>query len=126
MSARVDGRISIDVYDYNDDLQIIADCEDIVEIMEGNNISIQEMIDYMREGEDVIDIDQVYQWLEMANVTVLCAVSKKCIDLLRNEYTEAEDGRVEYRDKLVAANADMLKLEAEHKVLTGGPHVREV
>lgn len=119
MSARVDGQISIDVYDYNDDLQIIADCEDIVEIMEGNNISIQEMIDYLREGEDAIDIDQVRQWLEMADVTTLCAVSKKCIDLLKHEYTEAELGRVAYVKK---AN----QLEAEQKVMTGGPHVREV
>ena len=116
---RKDRVSTIDVYDYNDDLQIIADCEDIVEIMEGNNITAGEMIDYLREGEYALDIDEIYQWLEMANVQTICAVSKKCIDLLRHEYTEAELGRVAYVKK---AN----QLEAEQKVMTGGPHVREV
>lgn len=126
MSAMFEGVINVDVSDYSDEITIHADCDDIVEIMEENNISAGEMIDYLREGEYPLDIDQVYQWLEASNVPTLCAVSKKCIDLLRYEYTQAEDGRVEYRDKLVAAEADMLKLEAERKVITGGPHVREI
>jgi Fe2+ transport system protein B len=129
MSARIEGQISIDVYDYNDDLQIIADCEDIVEIMEGNSITAGEMIDYLRDGAYSIDIDEVYQWLEVANVPTLCAVSKKCTDLLRHEYTEAEEGRQAYMkraNQLEQWHSESEQKLAEQKVTTGGPHVREI
>jgi len=115
MSARLEGLIQVDVSDYQDEIAIHADCEDIHNIMEDNNITAGEMMDYLRDGEYALDIDEIYQWLEQANVPTLCAVSKKCIDLLRHEYTEAEEGRVAYS-----------KIVAEHKVLTGGPHVRQV
>ena len=119
MSVRIEGVIQVDVSDYNDDLELYADCEDIFELMEFNNITTEEMIDYLRDGDNGLDIDQVYQWLELANVTTLAAVSKKCIDLMRSEYTEAEEGRVQYCNRVAS-------LEAEQKVLTGGPHVRQV
>lgn len=119
MSARVEGYIQVEVSDYSDELEIHADIKDVVEIMDFNQITAGEMMDYLREDGYALDIDEIYQWLEMANVQTICAVSKKCIDLLRHEYTEAELGRVAYVKK---AN----QLEAEQKVMTGGPHVRQV
>lgn len=119
MSARVEGLIQVDVSDYSDDITIYADCEDISDIMDGNNITAGEMIDYLRDGEYGLDIDQVCEWLEQSPINTLCYVSKKCIDLLRNEYNEAEDGRIAHKKR-----AD--QLEAEQKAVTGGPHVREV
>lgn len=119
MSAVIEGVISLDVRDYSDEISIHADCEDIAEIMEDNNITAGEMIDYLRDLEYPIDIDQVYEWLEQVNVITLSAVSKKCIDLMREEYTQAEDGRLAYQ-KMVN------QLEGEQKVITGGPHVRQV
>lgn len=126
MSPRIGGQITIDVYDYNDELEIHADCEDIVEIMDFNQITAGEMIDYLRENKYPIGIDDVFIWLEGCDATEIIAVAKKCISMIKSVYTEAENGRVEYRDKLVDANSRMLKMEAEQKVITGGPHVREV
>jgi hypothetical protein len=117
MSVRVEGEIRIDVSDYSDELELYADCDDIFELMESNNITAGEMIDFLRDGEYRLDIDQVYDWLETSNVPTISAVAKKCIDLMRAEYTEAEDGRVQYRDRFVASEADVMKLQAEQKVL---------
>ena len=116
---RVEGVIQVDVCDYSDEITFHADCDDILELMEDNHITAGEMIDYLRDGEYPLDIDQVYQWLETSDVQILSAVCKKCIDLLRHEYTEAEEGRIVHMKR---AN----ELEAEQKVITGGPHVREV
>jgi len=119
MSVRVEGVIQVDISDYSDELHLYADCEDIFELMESNHITAEEMIDYLREGESSLDIDQIYNWLETVDVRDLSIVAKKCIDLMRSEYTEAEEGRMAH---LKRAN----QLEAEQKVLTGGPHVRQV
>jgi len=131
MSVRVEGVIQVDISDYSDELELYADCEDICELMESNNITAGEMIDYLRDGEYRLDIDEIYQWLEMANVPALCAVSKKCIDLLRHEYTEAEEGRMAHLKRAnqleqwhsESQSNQANQLEAEQKVLTGGPHV---
>ena len=119
MSVRVEGVIQVDISDYNDELELYADCEDIFELMEFNNITAGEMIDYLRDGEYRLDIDEIYNWLETVDVRDLSIVAKKCIDLMRSEYTEAEEGRMAH---LKRAN----QLEAEQNVLTGGPHVRQV
>jgi len=126
MSVRVEGVIQVDISDYNDELELYADCEDIFELMEFNNITAGEMIDYLRDGEYRLDVSEVYDWLELSDVTVISAVSKKCIDLLKHEYTEAEEGRMHIREKLLEANRELNQLKAEQKVMTGGPHVREV
>lgn len=110
MSVRVEGLISIDVGDYSDEISIQADCDDIVDIMEYNNITAGEMIDYLRDGDYALNTEQVYDWLELSDTFVLCAVSKKCIDLLRAEYAEAEDGRRVYMNKVT-------ELEQEQKGL---------
>ena len=119
MSVRVEGEITIDVSDYSDELNLYADCDDIFELMQSNQITAGEMIDYLRDGSYELDIDEIYNWLETRDIKDLSIVAKKCIDLMRSEYTEAEEGRMAH---LKRAN----QLEAEQKVLTGGPHVRQV
>jgi len=119
MSVRVEGLIQVDVSDYHDEIAVYADCGDILELMEDNNITAGEMIDYLRDGEYRLDIDEIYNWLETVDIRDLSIVAKKCIDLMRSEYTEAEEGRVQYCNRVAS-------LEAEQKVLTGGPHVRQV
>ena len=110
MSVRVEGCIEIDISNYSDDLQLYADCEDIFELMESNQITAGEMIDYLRDGEHPLDIDEICQWLEQSPINTLVYVSKKCIDLLRHEYNESEDGRLAYKKR-----AD--QLGAEQKVI---------
>ena len=110
MSVRVEGEITIDVSDYSDELRLYADCDDIFELMEYNNITADEMIDFLRDGEYPLDIHQVYDWIDQQDINTLCAVSKACIDKLRHEYTEAEEGRLAYQKKAS-------QLESEQNVL---------
>ena len=134
MSVRVEGVIQVDISDYNDELELYADCEDIFELMEFNNITAGEMIDYLRDGEYRLDIDEIYNWLETVDVRDLSIVAKKCIDLMRSEYTDAEEGRLAYLKRAnqleqwhsESQSNQANQLEAEQKVLTGGPHVRQV
>ena len=99
MSVRVEGEITIDVSDYSDELRLYADCDDIFELMEFNHITADEMIDFLKDGEYGLDEDQVCDWLEQSSINTICAISKKCIDLLRDQYNEAEDGRLAYQKK---------------------------
>jgi len=110
MSVRVEGVIEVDVSDYSDDLQLYADCEDIFELMEFNNITAGEMIEFLWGEAYPLNIHQVYDWIDQQDINTLCAVSKACIDKLRHEYTEAEEGRLAYQKK---AN----QLESKQNVL---------
>jgi hypothetical protein len=44
--TQIDGCITIDVGDWSDDLTISADCEDIVDIMLHNDITIHELLEH--------------------------------------------------------------------------------
>ena len=111
MSVRVEGVIQVDVSDYSDELQLYADCDDIFELMEFNNITAEEMIDFLRDGEDPLDIHQVYDWIDQQDINTLCAVSKTCIDKLRHEYEEAEEGRKVYMKRVVELRSDQNELK---------------
>ena len=113
MSARVEGTIyaEVDVRDYGDELEIVADMDDIVEIMEANNIEAGEMIEYLKEGAYRLDRQDVIDWLTNEPVSTLAAIAKVCIQLLETEYRESEEGRVEYRDRFVAAVASETKAQ---------------
>ena len=99
MSVRIEGTIAVDVSDYSDELQLYADCDDIFELMEYNNITADEMIDFLKDGEHGLDEEQVCDWLEQSSINTICAISKKCIDLLRDQYNEAEEGRMAWRTR---------------------------
>ena len=47
MPARIEGYITVDVADCSDELEINCDAEDIVELMDQNCISIEEMMDLL-------------------------------------------------------------------------------
>lgn len=112
MPARVEGTIyaEVDVRDYGDELEIVADMDDIVEIMEANNIEAGEMIEYLRDGVYRLNRQDVIDWLEQEPVSTLSSIAKVCIQLLEAEYREAEEGRIEYRDRFVASEAESMKV----------------
>ena len=112
MPARVEGTIyaEVDVRDYGDELEIIADMDDIVEIMEANRIEAGEMIEYLREGSYRLDRQDVIDWLEQESVFTIATIAKVCIQLMETEYRQAEEGRVEYRDRFVASEAEAQKV----------------
>jgi len=112
MPARVEGTIyaEVDVRDYGDELEIVADMDDIVEIMEANNIEAGEMIEYLRDGVYRLDRQDVIDWLEQESVFTLSSIAKVCIQLMETEYRQAEESRVAYRDRFVASEADAQKV----------------
>ena len=112
MSVRVEGVIQIDVSDYSDELDLYADCDDIFELMQSNQITAGEMIEFLRDEEYPLDIHQVYDWLDQQDINTICAVSKTCIDKLRHEYEEAEQGRLVYQKKAK-------EIESEQNALRG-------
>lgn len=115
MPARVEGTIYVDVNvrDYGDDLEIVADMDDIVEIMEANHIEAGEMIEYLREGAYRLDRQDVIDWLEQESVFTIATIARVCIQRMEIEYREAEDGRVEYRDRFVACEAEAQKVTTQ-------------
>ena len=108
MPARVEGIIyaEVDVRDYGSDLEIVADMEDIEEIMDANNIEAGEMIEYLRDGAYQLKEQEVLNWLEHESVFTLTVIVKKCLYLIETEYDEAEQGRVEYCNRLASLEAD--------------------
>lgn len=54
MSYRITGCVTIDVEDCSDELAVrVDDCYDVQEIMEDNNITAEEMIDHLKDGENI-------------------------------------------------------------------------
>jgi hypothetical protein len=51
--TQIDGCITVDISDWSDDLTISADCEDIVEIMRDNDITIHELLEHFDMSANV-------------------------------------------------------------------------
>jgi len=108
MPARIEGYITVDVADCSDELEINCDAEDIVELMDQNCISIEEMMDLfdVKKADDN-EIKDVYLFLESADAEALSAVASKCIDLIHSEYIQAEEGRQVYMQRVVKLKQDI-------------------
>jgi hypothetical protein len=67
---RVEGYITVDAADYSDDLAIVADADEIIEIMDANNLSIEDLIDacgYEPEKKPVEMVDVVHYFTETSD-----------------------------------------------------------
>ena len=108
MPARIEGYITVDVADCSDDLESNCDADDISELMDQNCISIEEMMDLFdvkKAGDN--ELEDVYQFLELADVQIVSAVASKCIDLMHSEYIEAEEGRKVYMERVLKLKQDI-------------------
>ena len=121
MPARLEGYITIDVSDWQDEIEIHADADDIAEIMDANNIDMDEMMEYFDvkpKGETLSeDVDRYIQ--EVANHDNITRIINVCIKRIAADYS------IVFND-LRAYRRDLDQAKAEAKVLTGGPHVSEV
>ena len=121
MPARLEGYITIDASDYQDEIEIHADADDIAEIMDANNIDMDDMMEYFDvkpQNETALeDVDRYIQ--EVADHEDIVGIINVCIKRITTDYSLVFNDMVSYRK-------DLDQARAEAKVLTGGPHVSEV
>jgi hypothetical protein len=121
MPARIEGYITIDASDYQDEIEIHADADDIAEIMDANNIDMDDMMEYFDvkpQGETALeDVDRYIQ--EVADHEDIVGIINVCIKRITTDYSLVFNDMVSYRK-------DLDQSRAEAKVLTGGPHVSEI
>jgi hypothetical protein len=121
MPARIEGYITIDASDYQDEIEIHADADDIAEIMDANNIDMDDMMEYFDvkpQGETALeDVDRYIQ--EVADHEDIVGIINVCIKRITTDYSLVFNDMVSYRK-------DLDQARAEAKVLTGGPHVSEI
>ena len=114
MPARIEGYLTIDAGDYSDDLEIIADADDIYEIMEANQIHIDEVME-LYEAKTEIGLADIQLYLNtVADHDDLAEVVGWCISRVKSDFSNTFNQMVDSR-----RDADQAK--AEIKVLTATP-----
>ena len=115
MSVSLTGIIHVDVDYYQDDIEIHADADDIHELMMDNNISVDEMIDYLRDGESSASQDDVLKYIEdVADHDDLFAIQAAVFARLRDDYKTiaADRSRIQNEMATDRANAYSTKTAA--------------
>ena len=119
MPARIDGYIQIDVSDYADELEIHADCDDIAELMDQNQIDMNEMMEYFDIKPEICLIDVKRYIEDVCDHQDLVKIVNCCMSRFTSDYNSTFNQMVENRRE-----ADQAK--SEIKVLTGGSNVSEI
>ena len=119
MPARVEGYITVDVSDYQDEIEIHADADDIAEIMDANNIDMDDMMEYFDIKPEIMLVD-IKRYIEDECLHGdLVKIVNCCMSRFTGDYNATFNQMVDNRRE-----ADQAK--AENKVLTGGPNVSEI
>jgi glycine/serine hydroxymethyltransferase len=118
MPARLEGYITIDASDYQDEIEIHADADDIAQIMDDNNIDMDEMMEYFDVKPD-ITLSSISHYIQDCMHDDLIRIVNACMNRLMADYNLTFN-------KLVESRREADQFKAEGKVLTGGPHVSEV
>ena len=119
MPARLEGYLTVDVSDYQDEIEIHADADDIAEIMENNNVPIEEMIEYFDHIQDV-NLATVENYItDVCDHDDLMKIVNCCLERFRADYRATFNQMCDNQSKYEQA-------VAENKVLTGGPNVSEI
>lgn len=121
MPARVEGYITVevDVSDYGDDISIIADPDDVAEIMDSNNLDMDDMMDYFDIKKEVLLTDVTQYIREVCDHDDLIKVINVCLNRFKDDFSNTFVQMVENRRE-----ADQAK--SEIKVLQGGSSVSEI
>lgn len=121
MPARVEGYITVelDVSDYGDDISIIADPDDVAEIMDSNNLDMDDMMDYFDIKKEVLLTDVTQYIREVCDHDDLIKVINVCLYRFKDDFGNTFTQMVENRRE-----ADQAK--SEIKVLQGGSSVSEI
>ena len=119
MPAIFGGYITVDVSDYQDEIEIHADADDIAEIMDANNIDMDEMMEYFDIKPEIMLVDIKRYIEDVCDHEDLVKIVNCCMTRFTSDYNATFTQMVENRRE-----ADQAK--AENKVLTGGPNVSEI
>ena len=115
MSVRVTGTIYVNVEDYQDDIEIHADVDDIHDLMMENGISSTEMIDYLKDGESSASQDDVLKYIEeVADHDDLSQIHAALFCRMRDDYKTLSADRSRIQNELATdrANAQSTKTAA--------------
>ena len=119
MPAIFGGYITVDVSDYQDEIEIHADADDIAEIMDANNIDMDEMMEYFDIKPEIMLVDIKRYIEDVCDHEDLVKIVNCCMTRFTSDYNATFNQMVDNRRE-----ADQAK--AENKVLTGGPNVSEI
>ena len=115
MSALVTGTIYVDVEDYQDEIEIHADMEDIHDLMMENNISSADMIEFLSNGESSASQDDVIKYIEEdADHDDLSQIHAALFCRMRDDYKTVSADRTRIQNELATdrANAQSTKTAA--------------
>lgn len=115
MSVRVTGTIYVDVEDYQDDIEIHADVDDIYDLMMENGISSEDMIDFLKDGESSASQDDVIKYIdEVADHDDLSQIHAALFCRMRDDYKtlSADRSRIQNEMATERANAQSTKTAA--------------
>ena len=115
MSALVTGTIYVDVEDYQDEIEIHADMEDIHDLMMENNISSADMIEFLSNGESSASQDDVIKYIEEdADHDDLSQIHAALFCRMRDDYKTVSADRTRIQNELATdrANAQSTKAAA--------------
>lgn len=63
MSYEITGYVTVDIEDFSDDLAVrVDDCYDIQAIMDDNNITAEEMLDHLKDG-DLVSMQSIDEFI---------------------------------------------------------------
>lgn len=115
MSVRVTGTLYVDVEDYQDEIEIHADMEDIYDLMMENGISSGDMIDYLKDDEASANQDDVLKYIEeVADHDDLSQIHAALFCRMRDDYKTVSADRTRIQNELATdrANAQSTKAAA--------------
>ena len=107
MPARIEGYITVDVSDYADELEISADVDDIAELMDQNNISTDELMDYLDVSLEIglIDIKRYIE--DVCDHQDLIKIVNCCMSRFTSDYNATFNQMVDNRREADQAKAEL-------------------
>lgn len=115
MSVRLTGTIYVDVSDYEDDIELHADLDDIVDLMHENGFSSEDMINYLKDGESSASQDDVLKYIEdVADHDDLSQIHAALFCRMRDDYKTVSADRTRIQNEMASdrANAQSTKTVA--------------
>lgn len=115
MSVRVTGTIYVDVEDYQDEIEIHADMDDIYDLMMENGITSEDMIDFLKDGGSSPSQDDVLKYIEdVADHDDLSQIHAALFCRMRDDYKtlSADRSRIQNEMATDRANAQSTKTAA--------------
>ena len=90
MSYRIEGFMTIDASDYVHDIEVQTDAAGIIELMDYNNISDNDVLELM-SVETTVDLDHVLSFIaESAGHSDLYQIAKAAFERIQHDYQHVQ------------------------------------